>query len=91
MSAQLNHTIVWCKDKAKSATCLAELLGLSGEGYGRLEVGGPAHVTVLTETAEVVLPDASGNQITAPRLEPTTVLHHGELVETTPWRGAFSA
>lgn len=29
MSAQLNHTIVWCKDKAKSATFLAELLGLS--------------------------------------------------------------
>ncbi|WP_235734659.1 amidohydrolase/deacetylase family metallohydrolase [Nocardioides alcanivorans] len=69
----------------------AELLGLAGEGYGRLVVGGPAHVTVLTETAEVVLPDASGNQITAPRLEPTTVLHRGAFVETTPWRGAASA
>lgn len=69
----------------------AQLLGLADEGYGRLAVGGPAHVTVLTETDEVVLPDASGNQITAPRLEPTTVLHHGELVQTTGWRGAASA
>lgn len=65
----------------------AELLGLDSEGYGRLEVGGRANVTVLTETSEVVLPDASGNVITAPRLEPTTVLHDGVLIETTPWRG----
>ena len=28
MSAQLNHTIVWCSDKKRSATFLAELLGL---------------------------------------------------------------
>lgn len=28
MSAQLNHTIVWCRDKRKSATFLAEVLGL---------------------------------------------------------------
>ena len=28
MSAQLNHTIVWCKDKQKSATFLSEILGL---------------------------------------------------------------
>ena len=29
MSVQLNHTIVWCRDKRRSATFLAEILGLS--------------------------------------------------------------
>ena len=28
MSVQFNHTIVWCRDKQKSATFLVELLGL---------------------------------------------------------------
>ena len=28
MSVQLNHTIVWCRDKQRSATFLAEILGL---------------------------------------------------------------
>ena len=28
MSVQLNHTIVWCRDKQKSANFLTELLGL---------------------------------------------------------------
>lgn len=28
MSVQLNHTIVWCRNKQKSATFLTELLGL---------------------------------------------------------------
>ena len=28
MSVQLNHTIVWCSEKRKSATFLAEVLGL---------------------------------------------------------------
>jgi catechol 2,3-dioxygenase-like lactoylglutathione lyase family enzyme len=28
MSVQLNHTIVWCRDKQKSATFLADVLGL---------------------------------------------------------------
>jgi len=30
VSAQLNHTIVWCRDKQKSATFLTEILGLPG-------------------------------------------------------------
>jgi catechol 2,3-dioxygenase-like lactoylglutathione lyase family enzyme len=29
MSVQLNHTIVWCKDKQRSATFLCEILGRS--------------------------------------------------------------
>ena len=28
MTVQLNHTIVWCRDQAKSANFLAEVLGL---------------------------------------------------------------
>jgi catechol 2,3-dioxygenase-like lactoylglutathione lyase family enzyme len=28
VTVQLNHTIVWCKDKERSATFLAEMLGL---------------------------------------------------------------
>lgn len=65
----------------------ARLLGLESEGYGRLEAGGPAHVTVVEETEPVVLPDAAGNSITAPRFEPTLVLHGGTEVEIAPWRG----
>ncbi|KPN87385.1 MULTISPECIES: VOC family protein [Pseudomonas] len=35
MSAQLNHTIVWCRDKQVSAHYLAEILGLpSPEPFG---------------------------------------------------------
>jgi catechol 2,3-dioxygenase-like lactoylglutathione lyase family enzyme len=29
MSAQLNHTIVWCRDKNKSAAFMTEILGLA--------------------------------------------------------------
>jgi len=30
VSAQFNHTIVWCRDKQKSATFLTEVLGVPG-------------------------------------------------------------
>ena len=30
MSVQLNHTIVWCRDKQKSSAFLTEMLGLPG-------------------------------------------------------------
>jgi dihydroorotase len=65
----------------------AAVLGLDTEGYGRLEVGGRADVTVVELTDEVVLPDAAGNSITAPRYEPVHVLRHGDPVDITPWRG----
>lgn len=39
MSAQLNHTIVWCRDKQKSATFLTEILGLpSASPFGPMLV-----------------------------------------------------
>ncbi|TDB94681.1 amidohydrolase family protein [Actinomadura sp. 7K534] len=72
---------------ARATVRPAQLLGLESEGYGRLEAGGPAHVTVVEETDPVVLPDAAGNSITAPLLQPALVLHDGAEVETVPWRG----
>ena len=72
---------------ARATVNPAKLLGLDTEGYGRLEPGGPAHVTVVEETTEVVLPDAAGGSITAPRLEPVLVLHGGAEVDLVPWRG----
>ncbi len=65
----------------------AAVLGLDVEGYGRLEVGGRADVTVVRLTDEVVLPDASGNSIKAPRYEPVLVLHKGAKVDIVAWRG----
>jgi catechol 2,3-dioxygenase-like lactoylglutathione lyase family enzyme len=41
MSAQLNHTIVWCRDKAVSAGFLAEMLGRPAPGaFGPFAVVG---------------------------------------------------
>ncbi|GAA0256740.1 amidohydrolase/deacetylase family metallohydrolase [Cryptosporangium japonicum] len=68
-------------------TVPAKYLGLDVEGYGSLTVGGPAHVTVLKEVDAVVLPDAAGNTIEAPRLEPTAVFVNGVSHELTGWRG----
>lgn len=76
---------------ARATVAPARLLGLGAEGYGRLTPGGRADVTVVTETEAVRLPDASGDSIVAPRLEPTFVLHGGERVDTVPWRGSASA
>jgi len=69
----------------------AKVLGLAEEGYGRLEVGGRADITVLSVTDEVELPDASGNTIVAPRFEPVHVLQAGRTIEITPWRGLAEA
>jgi hypothetical protein len=39
VTAQLNHTIVYSSDRAKSARCLAEILGLPAPvRFGRFEV-----------------------------------------------------
>jgi dihydroorotase len=71
-------------------TAPAKILGLDSEGFGSLTVGGPAHVTVLKEVGEAVLPDAAGNTIEAPRLEPQHVFLNGQERELTPWRGLAS-
>ena len=66
----------------------ARLLGIADEGYGSLEAGTAAHVTVIEEVSDQVLPDAAGNSIVAPRFEPVTVLHNGAPVDLVPWRGS---
>lgn len=48
MSAQLNHTIVWCHDKQKSASFLVELLGL-----GRPAPFGPMLVVQLSNAVSL--------------------------------------
>lgn len=65
----------------------ARVLGIADEGYGSLAVGGPAHVTVVEEIGEQLLPDAAGHSIVAPRYEPVVGLYGGVPVELTPWRG----
>jgi len=42
MATELNHTIVWCRDQAKSANLLAEILGLPAPARF-----GPFHVVAL--------------------------------------------
>ncbi len=67
----------------------ARLLGLWDEGYGRLEVGGPALVTVFAHLEDAdVLPDAAGHSMPVRRFEPKLAVRLGELVESLPWRGS---
>jgi dihydroorotase len=67
----------------------ATLLGLDVEGYGVLEEGGLAAVTVLElQTEPDVLPDASGDRLSVNRLEPVFTVNRGVVVEQAPWRGA---
>jgi dihydroorotase len=66
----------------------AQLLGLAAHGYGRLQPGGPADLTVLRWTEEAYpLRDATGEVIRAPRLEPLYAVRAGQLVPCVPWRG----
>ncbi|MBX5491769.1 MAG: amidohydrolase/deacetylase family metallohydrolase [Chloroflexi bacterium] len=66
----------------------AQLLGLAGEGYGRLQPGGPADLTVLRWTEEpYLLRDSTGEVLQAPRLEPLYTVRAGHLVPCVPWRG----
>lgn len=67
----------------------ARTLGIWEEGYGRIEVGGSAHLTVfeMLEDADK-LPDAAGNSISAQRLDPRWTVLGGDPVAPLPWRGA---
>ncbi len=70
----------------------ARLLGLWDEGFGRLEVGGPANVTVFRQLeAEDVLPDAAGGSMPVRRFEPVATVAGGAHVAPVPWRGAVSS
>lgn len=72
----------------RATVTAAKVLGLDGEGYGRLEVGGRADITVLELTDETELPDAAGNTMVAPRYEPRHVLQAGTSIDVVPWRGS---
>lgn len=70
----------------------AKLLGLSDEGFGRLEVGGPAHVTVFTQLDEADdLPDAAGGSMSIRRFEPLMTVVAGDLIDPVPWRGRVAS
>jgi dihydroorotase len=70
----------------------ARFLGLWDEGYGRLEVGGPAHVTVFSQLDEVdEVPDAAGGSMPLRRFEPRATVVGGQVVEPVPWRGLVSS
>ncbi|MGH9088478.1 MAG: amidohydrolase family protein [Acidimicrobiales bacterium] len=70
----------------------ARLLGLWEEGYGRLEVGGPARVTVFRQLdTEDVVPDAAGGTRRVRRFEPVLAVVDGATVPPVPWRGAVSS
>lgn len=70
----------------------AERLGLTAEGYGRLEVGGRAHITVFgVQDSTEELPDAAGGSRSVRRLEPELVVLDGEVIEALPFRGVAPA
>ncbi len=67
----------------------ARLLGIDREGFGTIEVGQPANVTVLRMTDEAhELTDAAGNTVVTPRLEPALTIRAGVVVEPVAWRGS---
>lgn len=70
----------------------ARRLGLWDEGYGRLEVGGPARVSVFRQldSADEV-PDAAGGSMTLRRFEPALTVVEGDVVDPVAWRGAVAS
>jgi dihydroorotase len=66
----------------------ARKLGLWEEGYGRVEVGGPAHLSVAEPLADPQpLPDAANGSLDVARLEARWTVVGGDVVEAVPWRG----
>jgi dihydroorotase len=77
---------------ARTTLAPARLLGLETEGYGRLEIGGPAHVSVFTHLANAEeIDDAAGGRRMLRRFEPSMALIGGEMFEAVPWRGTVPA
>jgi catechol 2,3-dioxygenase-like lactoylglutathione lyase family enzyme len=66
VSVRLNHTIVWCQDKEKSATFLTEMLGLP-----RPEVFGPFLVVALVNGVSLDFHETGG---------PITSQHYAFLI-----------
>ncbi len=66
----------------------AKKLGLWDEGFGRIEVGQPAHLSVfeLLPGTESV-PDGSKAMLDVQRYDARWTIIDGEIVEALPWRG----
>ena len=56
MSIRFNHTIVWCRDQQRSATFLAEILGLAAPTRF-----GPFHVVKLDDGASLDFDQVEGD------------------------------
>jgi catechol 2,3-dioxygenase-like lactoylglutathione lyase family enzyme len=56
MSVRFNHTIVWCRDKKRSATFLADVLGLPGP-----KPFGPFQVVHLDDGASLDFDEIEGD------------------------------
>ncbi|HWG74347.1 MAG TPA: amidohydrolase/deacetylase family metallohydrolase [Acidimicrobiales bacterium] len=70
----------------------ARFLGLWDEGYGRLEVGGPAHVSVFSWLDHLdELADGTGKTLPVRRLEPRWAVLGGQVVDAVPWRGVAAS
>jgi dihydroorotase len=66
----------------------ATMLGIDGDGTGRIAAGGPADLTVLRLTDEPYeLRDATGETVTGQRLEPLWTIRRGGATACAPWRG----
>jgi predicted amidohydrolase len=79
------------EDVVERATAApARFLGLWDHGYGRIETGQSARLSVfgwLGQDDE--LPDAAGNSMSMRRLEPRWTILGGDVIEPVPWRGAY--
>jgi dihydroorotase len=77
---------------ARTTEAPSRFLGLWDDGYGRLEVGGTAHLSVFAECGEEEeLDDASGGRRRLARFEPRCAVIGGEVVDALPWRGRVPA
>jgi len=72
---------------ARTTTAPARLLGLASDGYGAIDVGTPARLTVLRETDETDLQDGANIQLRGRRLEPMVTVLGDITVRPVPWRG----
>jgi catechol 2,3-dioxygenase-like lactoylglutathione lyase family enzyme len=76
MAAQLNHTIVWCRNQARSAVFLAEILGLPAPTRF-----GPFHVVALDNGVSLDFRSAEGK---------VAMQHYAFLVGETDFDAVFA-
>lgn len=73
---------------AAMTTVPARILGLEGEGFGRIDVGVPAKITVIDQRDDFDdVPDAEGAILRVARLDPLYTVDGNVVSPTVPWRG----